>query len=169
MSKKSQNKLNKFIKELGRLISIKISSYHKKYNNGIETSFINPFIYCPYEGEFGTEFIRSAARTRQRFEEHLHTELFDIGLNCIGLTKNRDIEYSFHCDIYFAKKEDGELLEFTLVGQVINLENQESLQYLNNIDDEIFDRLLVKIKKLIKNLKNESAKLTQSPCASFHH
>lgn len=169
MSKQSQKKLSDFINKLGELISIKISSYHKKYNKGIEISFINPFIYCPYEGEFGTEFIRSAAQTRQHFEENLKTDLFNIGLNCIGLTKNRDIEYSFHCGIYFTKKEDGELLEFTLVGQVIKLENQESLQYLKNIDDEILDGHLVKIKNLIKELKNKSVKPTQSPCVSSRH
>jgi hypothetical protein len=149
MSRNSQTKMNTFTKELGNLLSLKIDSYHKKYCKGIEFLFLNAFIHCPYEGESCYDSNRSAARTRQHFEEHLDIGLFDIALNCISITKSKEIEYSFYCNKDFIEKDNEDILEFTVINQKINIEDVDSFSYLRSIDNEVLDKLILKIKNLI--------------------
>lgn len=150
MSRNSQIKMNTFTKELGKLLSLKIDSYHKKYYKGIEASFFNTFINCPYEGEMDTSHMRSAARTRHHFEDNLGINLFGFELNFVGLTKNREIEYSFLCLTNFFEAEECESIHLSLVGQVISIDD-ESLWFLQDIEDKIFDTFILKIQKLILN------------------
>lgn len=149
MSKNSQTKMNTFTKELGKLLSLKIDSYHKKYYKGIESSFFNEFIHCPYEGEMDISHIRGAARARHHFEDNLGINLFGFDLNFIGLTKNREIQYSFLCTTNFFETEDWESINLNLVGQVISIEDEETLWFLQDIEDKILDNYILKIQKLI--------------------
>jgi hypothetical protein len=149
MAKNSQTRINEFTNELGKLLYLKIASYNKKYHKGIDVLFFNAFIHCPVEDESGYNFIKNAALARQHFEKHLDIGLFDIALNCIGLTKTKQIEYSLYCYKDFIEVDNEGFLELTLVDEIIYIEDPDSLAYLKNIDTEIFDEIILKIQKLI--------------------
>jgi hypothetical protein len=149
MSKNSQTKMNTFTQELGKLLSLKIDSYLKKYHKGIESLFFNQFIHCAYEGEMNISHIRRGARARRHFEDNLGINLFGFYLNLVGLTKNREIQYSFFCTTNFYDTEESEALNLNLVGQVISIENEETLWFLQDIEDDILDKHILKIQKLI--------------------
>ena len=135
--------VKEFVAELGTLLSIRISQYHRKYNEDDETKFFNEFIICPFQDDYDSNMIEDPAIARKHFEDN-----FDVGFSCfelshLALTKEKSIEYSLSCYPNFLEKDySGDSLDFGLIGNKITFYFQSTIDFLEQYDDETWKNII---------------------------
>jgi hypothetical protein len=135
--------VKEFVAELGTLLSIRISQYHRKYNEDDATQFFNEFIICPYPDDYDRHIIEDPAIAKKHFDDN-----FDVGFSCfelsnLGLTKEKSISYFLTCTPYFLEKDyDGDNLDFCLIGNKITFYDQIMIDFLESYDDETWKNII---------------------------
>ena len=142
--------VKEFVAELGALLSIRISQYHRKYNQDDDTKFFNEFIICPHEDDDGRDIIKYPSIARKHFEEKLDVGFSYFRLSGLSLTNEKSIEYWLTCDPYFLEEEyEGDSLDFGIVGDKITFYHQSMIEFLESYDDENWENIIRNVKKEI--------------------
>jgi len=135
--------VSKFVVELGSLLSIRISQYHRKFKNDDEIKFFNQFIICPDKDDYDGDQIEYAANARQHFEENIDVGFSYFELVNLRLTSEKSIEYCFTCYPDFLEKEfqdDG--LAFGLIGDKITFYHQSMIELLESYGDDTWTPII---------------------------
>jgi hypothetical protein len=142
--------VKEFVAELGKLLSIRISQYIRKFKQDDESKFLNEFIICPYQDDFDRGQIQYPANARKHFEEKLDVGFSYFELSGLSLTNEKFIEYSITCYPVFLEEDyEGDSLEFRLVKDKINFYDQSMIDFLEDYDDEIWKIIVRDVQKEI--------------------
>jgi hypothetical protein len=140
--------LSNFVTELGKLLSIRISQYHRKFYGGNEYEFFNRFIVCPCDEESDGYIIGELYRLKQHFDANLGVVFTKIYLSNLYLTCDGKVQYclTFEPD-FIDTTGDIEFIDFTLLGDKISFLGQQIVEVLESFSEESWTKVVRVVQK----------------------
>jgi hypothetical protein len=138
--------VEEFVNELGKLFSIRIAQYIRKFRDNDEGKFINEFIICPPWEFYDEDLIRYAALARKDFEENLNIKFCQFDVTNVAFRSDKFIEYYFAFFPHFLDEEnDEDYLRFSVVGNKITFRHQSMIDCLESYEDADWRSVILKV------------------------
>lgn len=142
--------VKEFVDELGTLLAIRISRYHRNFNKSNEIEFFNEFIICPSDDDDGEDLIRNSARIKKHFDKNFVTGFSQFQLAGLSLNSQKEIEYALNCYPDFLEEDyQGDSIAFALAGKAITFYDQYPIDLFEEFGDEVWSKLILDVKKEI--------------------
>ena len=139
------------IEELGRLISIRISRYHSKFNDDDEIKFLNSFIVCPNEDTDGDDLLSYLLARKLHFDEFIDIGLAHFELQHVYLDRDMSsISFSISwLPVGFCTIDNPVFLSLQITKDKIHFPNPSDIIFLESLEESALINLLKVIKKEI--------------------